>query len=60
MCLVMLEINIETINDAFQNDCKKEETTRILGDIIKNIQRGDDRGNISDTNGNCVGYWRLT
>ena len=49
-----LEINTE--NAAFEGDNLRIELVRILRAVARRIETdGDDRGNISDSNGNHVG-----
>lgn len=56
----MLKIRIETKNDAFQNGNRKVEIFSILDNIKNDIKRGYEEDNVYDSNGNCVGYYKLT
>ena len=64
----MLKIEFSTGNAAF-NDMetgefsKNErayESVRILKEIVKKIEAGEECGNIRDINGNTVGEWGFT
>ena len=56
----MLKVRIETKNDAFQDGNRKVEICSLLDDIKYALKRGYEKGNLHDTNGNCVGNWKLT
>ena len=55
----MLTIKIDTKNDAFIH-ANKEEIHACLTEVIRKIWRGEKASKIYDSNGNNVGYFKLT
>ena len=56
----MLKVKIETKNEAFKGDFNlRFELRKCLRDLLMYIEYSDE-GNLFDTNGNKVGYFKLT
>lgn len=55
----MFTLTIDTGNEAFTGD-KAGEVARILKEIAKKLDKGQDSGKCMDGNGNGVGKWELT
>jgi hypothetical protein len=45
-------------NAAF-DEAPASEIARILRHVAKAVERGDERGQLVDVNGNTVGSWRV-
>jgi hypothetical protein len=56
----MLKLEMETDGDSFAEDEFPHECARIMRDVARRIQDGQDSGAILDINGNAVGRWTLT
>jgi hypothetical protein len=59
MTTVRFLLEIESGNDAFQDD-PKEEMTKLLYPVVFNFTCGMEGGLIYDSNGNKVGRWEYT
>lgn len=54
-----ITIDIETGNAAFQDDLH-DEMTRTGRKVFAQVAAGYRNGKIMDSNGNTVGFWRVT
>ena len=54
----MFIVKFDLGNAAFHEGYGREETARILEDIAKLVQTGQNSGNVFDVNGNRIGYWK--
>jgi len=57
----MFKLSFKTDNSAFTEDeyGLNHETARILTEVARQIEQGNDTGNCRDDNGNKVGEWSL-
>lgn len=54
----MFTLKINTENAAF--DLMATELSRILREVARKIERGEEPGSVRDINGNTVGFWTIT
>jgi len=54
-----MELEIRTDNAAFDDGYKGMELGRILREIAKGIEHGQESGTARDINGNIVGKWEI-
>lgn len=51
-------VQFEMDNDAFVEDMRAE-TVRVLGEVSRRVEWGQDYGNVKDVNGNTIGRWSI-
>ncbi len=56
---MVLNLNIETDNATFEEDCKDLEVARILRETAHQIENGSTKGTLRDINGNNVGSYTM-
>ena len=57
--MTVLNIQIQLDNSAFEDDGLQNELHDILGAIQFKIATGQTQNNIYDSNGNCVGNFKI-
>jgi len=56
-----MEFNLKfSMNNAAFSDYPEGEISSILRKVIKQVNDGNEDGQIGDTNGNKVGKWEVT
>ncbi len=55
-----LKVEIKMDNAAFEDGNAQDEAARILLNIVRKLQQGNDtEGTLFDVNGNRVGQWSI-